>query len=83
MSKPLTWADQAVCGPRIGGSPRTPRRSRLVKLGQLNRARDAVRQLLEVEPELTISGFFTRIPVPLENMAKTYADTLKIAGLPA
>ena len=35
-----------------------------------------------IEPELTISGFFARIPVPLESMAKTYADALKAAGLP-
>jgi DNA invertase Pin-like site-specific DNA recombinase len=26
--------------------------------------------LLEIEPELTISGFFARIPVPLDRMAK-------------
>jgi hypothetical protein len=55
---------------------------RLVKLGEQDRARQAVQELLEIEPELTISGFFARIPVPLESMAKTYADALKAAGLP-
>ncbi|RFB78266.1 winged helix-turn-helix domain-containing protein [Methylovirgula sp. 4M-Z18] len=54
-----------------------------VKLGRLDRARTAVAELLEIEPGLTISGFFARIPVPLESMAKTYADALKAAGLPA
>ncbi len=45
--------------------------------------RHAIRQLLEIEPELTISGFFARIPVPLESMTKTYAEALAAAGLPA
>jgi hypothetical protein len=55
----------------------------LVKLGQLDRAREAVKQLMEIELKLTTSGFFARIPLPLESMAKTYADALKEAGLPA
>jgi TolB-like protein/Flp pilus assembly protein TadD len=54
-----------------------------VKLGQPDRARRAVTELLGIEPDLTISGFFARIPVPLESMAKIYADALKVAGLPA
>ena len=54
----------------------------LVKLGQQDRARKAVGELLDIEPQLTISGFFARIPVPLERMARTYAQALKVAGLP-
>ena len=57
--------------------------SPLVKLGQQDRARNAVQELLAIEPELTISGFLARIPVPLESMARTYADALQAAGLPA
>jgi hypothetical protein len=37
----------------------------------------------KVEPELAISSFFARMPVPLDLMAKAYADALKAAGLPA
>jgi hypothetical protein len=29
-----------------------------------------------------VSRFFARIPVPLERMAKTYAEALAEAGLP-
>ncbi len=54
----------------------------LVKLGEQARAEKIVRELLEIEPELTISDFFARIPVPLDSMAKTYAEALKAAGLP-
>jgi hypothetical protein len=39
--------------------------------------------LLDIEPGPTISGFFARLPAPLEGMARTYADALKAAGLPA
>ena len=54
-----------------------------VRLGRLDRAREAVDDLLAVEPNLTISGFFARIPFPLERTAKIYAEALAIAGLPA
>jgi len=45
-------------------------------------SRVIVQDLLKIEPGLTISGFFSRIPVPVETMARTYADALKEAGLP-
>ncbi len=54
----------------------------LVQLGQQDRAEKTVQELLGIEPELTISNFFARIPMPLETMAKTYADALRVAGLP-
>jgi TolB-like protein/Flp pilus assembly protein TadD len=54
----------------------------LVELGQLKRATGVAQQLMEVEPDLTISGFFRRIPFPLESMAHTYAEALRAAGVP-
>jgi len=54
-----------------------------VRLGRVDRARAAVDDLLAIEPTLTISGFFARIPFPLERTAKIYAEALAIAGLPA
>jgi hypothetical protein len=53
-----------------------------IKLRQEAQARDAVPILLTVEPGLTVSGFFARIPVPRPGMAKTYADSSSGAGLP-
>jgi hypothetical protein len=41
-----------------------------------------VKELVQIEPGLTIAGFFDRIPVPLESMARTYAEALRAAGLP-
>jgi TolB-like protein len=54
-----------------------------VRLGRLKQAREAVDDLLAIEPNLTISRFFARIPFPVEKSAKIYAEALAIAGLPA
>lgn len=53
-----------------------------IRLREPDKAALAMRELLAVEPELTVSGFFARIPFPLERMARTYAESLKAAGLP-
>ena len=53
-----------------------------IRLGEPDKAALATRELLGVEPELTISGFFARIPFPLERMAETYSEALEAAGLP-
>ena len=79
----LRWAEQALGQNRRFAVALRVAAVAYVKLGQQDRARHAVQQLLQIEPELTISGFLARVPVPLESMAKTYADALKVAGLPA
>ncbi len=79
----LTWAERALMqNRRFAVALRTAAVS-LVKLGEIERARAVVRELLEVEPDLTISGFFERIPMPVARMASAYADALAKAGLPA
>ena len=54
----------------------------LVKVGQRDRAAQVVLEMLKIEPEPTFSGFFNRIPVPLESMAGSYAEAHRDAGLP-
>ncbi len=77
-----SWAERALAqNRRFAVALRVVAAAR-VRLGQEDRARMAVQELLEIEPDLTISGFFARIPFPLESLAKTYADALKAAGLP-
>ena len=53
-----------------------------VRLDRLDRARQVVRELLAIEPQLTISSFLGRIPIPLDHMARAYSDALGAAGLP-
>lgn len=78
----VAWAEKALDQNRRFAVALRVLAVALVKLGQPDRARRAVQELLRIEPELTISGFFQRIPVPIEGMARTYAEALKIAGLP-
>jgi TolB-like protein/Flp pilus assembly protein TadD len=78
----LRWAERALAQNRHFAVALRVVAVALVQLGQQDRATKAVHELLEIEPELTISGFFARIPVPLDKMAKTYADALRAAGLP-
>ena len=41
-----------------------------------------MRDMLAIEPDMTISRLLTRIRMPLDLMARTYADALRAAGLP-
>lgn len=52
------------------------------RCGEPARARAAVHSLLEIEPDLTVSSFLARIPMPLERVARIYAAGLSAAGVP-
>jgi tetratricopeptide (TPR) repeat protein len=78
----VAWAERALVQNRRFAVALRALAVALVKVGQRDRAAQVVEELLTIEPELTISGFFTRIPVPVESMARTYAEALKAAGLP-
>jgi tetratricopeptide (TPR) repeat protein len=78
----ITWAEKALVRNRRFAVALRVLAVALVNVGERDRAAQIVRELLTIEPELTISGFLTRIQVPLESMAKTYADALRAAGLP-
>ena len=79
----ITWAERALTQNRRFAVALRVLAVALVKVGERDRASQIVGELLTIEPELTISGFFTRIPVPFEPMARTYAEALRAAGLPA
>lgn len=78
----IIWADKALLQNRRFAVALRALAVALVKTGQHERAAQVVEELLTIEPELTVSAFFSRIPVPVESMAKTYAEALKAAGLP-
>jgi TolB-like protein/tetratricopeptide (TPR) repeat protein len=81
-SEAVSWAEKALVQNRRFAVALRALAVALVKTGQRDRAVQIVQELLKIEPELTISGFLTRIPVPLESMARTYAEALRVAGLP-
>lgn len=78
----LIWAEKALAQNRRFAVALRVLAVALVKTGETERAKGVVRELRAIEPELTISGFFARIPVPVEAMRTTYAEALKLAGLP-
>ncbi|HET6608624.1 MAG TPA: winged helix-turn-helix domain-containing tetratricopeptide repeat protein [Rhodopila sp.] len=78
----ITWANAALVQNRRFAIALRVLAVALVKLGRRDEAAQAVQRLRAIEPELTISAFFERIPVPLEEMARTYAEALRAAGLP-
>jgi Flp pilus assembly protein TadD len=78
----IAWAERALTQNRRFAVALRVLIVALVKLGQHDRATRVAQDLLDVEPELTISGFFKRIPFPLGSMARTYAEALRAAGVP-
>ncbi len=78
----LRWAERALSqNPRFAVALRVAAVAR-VKLGQQDEAERTIRDLLQIEPALTVSGFFARIPFPVERLAQIYAEALQAAGLP-
>jgi tetratricopeptide (TPR) repeat protein len=78
----VTWAEKAlVQNGRFAVALRALAVA-LVNIGQRDRAAQVVREMLAIEPELTISGFLAGISVPNKSLARTYAEALREAGLP-
>jgi TolB-like protein len=82
FAEAVMWADRALVQNRRFAAALRVLIVALVKTGALDRAAQVARELLAVEPELTISGFLARIPFPVESMARAYAEALKTAGVP-
>jgi TolB-like protein len=78
----VIWAEKALIQNRRFAVALRVLAVALVKVGQRDRAAQVVQDMLTIEPELTISGFLTRISVPDETMARTYTEALREAGLP-
>jgi TolB-like protein/Flp pilus assembly protein TadD len=78
----IDWAEKALSQNRRFAVALRVLTVALVKLGQNDRAAKVAGELRDVEPDLTISGFFKRIPFPLDSMARTYAEALREAGVP-
>ncbi|WP_024508021.1 winged helix-turn-helix domain-containing tetratricopeptide repeat protein [Bradyrhizobium sp. ARR65] len=78
----IRWAEKALTQNRRFAVALRVLIVALVRLGHKDRAGVIARELLDVEPELTISGFFQRIPFPRDTMATTYAEALRAAGVP-
>lgn len=54
----------------------------LASLGQIERAREAMRELRKIEPHLTISSLHARMQMQHESVWKKFSGALRLAGLP-
>ena len=54
----------------------------LANLGQKDRASEAIRQLLKIEPHLTISDLRARMLMAHEKLWTKFSEALRLAGLP-
>ncbi|WP_454629161.1 winged helix-turn-helix domain-containing tetratricopeptide repeat protein [Bradyrhizobium cenepequi] len=78
----IVWAEKALAQNRRFAVALRVLTVALVKTGERDRAAQVARELLKVEPEFSIAGFLSRIPFPVEPMARTYAEALRAAGVP-
>lgn len=79
----IRWAERALAQNRRFAVALRALAVAHVGLGQPERARQAVAELLAIEPGLTVSGFLARIPFPVAALGQRYAEALAEAGLPA
>jgi TolB-like protein len=78
----VPWAENAlVQNPRNNGARRLLAAS-LAGLGQIDKAREIMREVLEIEPDLTISTLRARRSYRHDRVWKTYSEALRRAGLP-
>lgn len=78
----IQWAEKALTQNRRFAVALRVLIVALIQRGENDRASAVARDLLAVEPGLTVAGFFQRIPFPRETMAATYAAALRAAGVP-
>jgi TolB-like protein len=77
-----SWAQQSLAeNSRFAPALRT-RAASLAKMGHRDKATEAVREMLKLEPELTLSKFRTRAMFYEESVWNKFADGLRLAGLP-
>ena len=77
-----TWAQKALAqNPRYAAGLRILAAS-LAKLGQRDKAAEAMREVLKLEPQLTLSKLRARSMHYEESVWNKLADGLRLAGLP-
>lgn len=78
----IVWIKKALAqNPRSAVALRLLAAS-LASLGQIERAREAMRELRKIEPHLTISSLHARMQMQHESVWKKFSGALRLAGLP-
>jgi TolB-like protein/Tfp pilus assembly protein PilF len=78
----VRWAEQAVAQNRRFAFALRSLVVALVKIGEMDRARLIVNEILKAEPDATVAGIPERMPYVSEPVLQTYIETLRRVGLP-
>ena len=81
----VTWAEKALIQNRCFAPALRQLAFALVKTGQRERAAQIVQELLQIEPDLSISQLQTRVPFSKDSSNsywKQFSEALRSAGLP-
>jgi TolB-like protein/Tfp pilus assembly protein PilF len=78
----LPWAENALAQNPRNSIARRILASCLASLGQIDKAREIMREVLKIEPDLTISTLRGRLTHMEESVWKTFSNGLRCAGLP-
>ena len=76
------WAEQAVVQNRRFALALRSLAVALVKIGEMDRARLIVNEILKIEPDATVARLPERMPYVSEPVLQTYIEALGRAGLP-
>jgi tetratricopeptide (TPR) repeat protein len=79
----LTLSRQSIRANRTHASSWRTMTYALVMLDRMDEAREAVRQLRQIEPGLSVAAFRERFPGRDGPMVEPWAESLRLAGLPA
>jgi TolB-like protein/tetratricopeptide (TPR) repeat protein len=78
----VTWGERALVENRRSAVALRALAVALHSCGQSDRANQIVKELLQVEPSLTISSLQKRLPFVDATLMRTYSDALRASGLP-
>jgi tetratricopeptide (TPR) repeat protein len=82
FTEAASWTQKALIqNPRFG-SPLRVRAAALAKLGQREKAAEVIREVLKIEPQLTLSKLRGRTTFLEESAWTKYEEALRLAGLP-
>ena len=76
------WAERAVVQNRRFALALRSLAVGLVKIGEMDRARLIVNEILQIEPDATVASIPDRMPYVSEPVLQTYVEALRRAGLP-
>ena len=78
----VAWAEKALAQNRRFGIALRVLAVALVNVGEMDRAKKIAAEMMKIEPQLTVSGLRTRLPLNNQAVIDNYREALRKAGVP-